>query len=159
MVVAASRSPFASLRAALHSIIPAPVRSRSFFTNAALISIVAILAPSMEGPLASGPTPYRQTPAQENPRRRKETLLNGRGGLFGARTHRPRAAGAIHVGVRTFIGLRRLPDAAAGGDGIRDLRGEQPDRAQRIVVARDHVVHFVGIAVGVDDADDRDLQF
>ena len=36
--------------------------------------------------------------------------------------------------------------------------GEQPDRAQRVVVAGDDVVDFVGIAVGVDDADDRDLQ-
>src|SRR6476659_3415650 len=40
MVVASSRSPFASVRAALHSIIPAPVASRSFFTNAALISVI-----------------------------------------------------------------------------------------------------------------------
>jgi hypothetical protein len=40
MVVACSMSPFASLRAALHSIIPAPVASRSFFTNAALISMM-----------------------------------------------------------------------------------------------------------------------
>ena len=34
-----ARSPLASVRAFLHSIMPAPVRSRSCFTNCALISI------------------------------------------------------------------------------------------------------------------------
>src|SRR6476646_11655533 len=40
MVVASSRLPFASGSASLHSIIPAPVASRSFFTSAALISAI-----------------------------------------------------------------------------------------------------------------------
>jgi hypothetical protein len=40
--------PFASVSAALHSIIPAPVASRSFFTIAALISIVAISVSSSQ---------------------------------------------------------------------------------------------------------------
>jgi hypothetical protein len=40
--IAASMSPFASVSAALHSIIPAPVLSRSCLTIAAVISIVAM---------------------------------------------------------------------------------------------------------------------
>ena len=35
--------PFASLNAFLHSIIPAPVWSRSFFTISAVIAVVAIV--------------------------------------------------------------------------------------------------------------------
>ena len=41
-VIASSMLPFASVSAALHSIMPAPVLSRSCFTCAAEISIVAI---------------------------------------------------------------------------------------------------------------------
>src|SRR6266545_3619830 len=53
-VVAASRSPFASVSAPLHSIIPAPVASRSFFTIAAVISIVVILVvSSCQSPVTS----------------------------------------------------------------------------------------------------------
>src|SRR5687767_1739044 len=57
MVVASSMSPLASVSAALHSIIPAPVRSRSFLTIAAVISmpgsvVVIVRAPGgrPEGP-------------------------------------------------------------------------------------------------------------
>ena len=42
--------------------------------------------------------------------------------------------------------------------GVGDARGKQPDDPQRVVVAGDLEVHLVGIAIGVDDADDRNLQ-
>ena len=47
---------------------------------------------------------------------------------------------------------------AAFDHRVGDLAGEQADGAQRVVVARDHPIHFVGIAVGVDDRDHRDAQ-
>jgi hypothetical protein len=46
----------------------------------------------------------------------------------------------------------------AFGHRIGNLRGEQPDRAQRVVVARNHVIHFAGIAVGIDHRDHRNAQ-
>ena len=52
----------------------------------------------------------------------------------------------------------RLAQAAPVDHRVGNLRRKQADRPQRVVVARDHEVHFVGVAVGVDDADDRDLQ-
>src|SRR5271155_783835 len=42
MISASARLPLASVRAVLHSIMPAPVRSRSSFTSFALISIDSV---------------------------------------------------------------------------------------------------------------------
>jgi hypothetical protein len=42
IVLASSKLPFASVSAFLHSIMPAPVWSRSFFTMSAVIAVVAI---------------------------------------------------------------------------------------------------------------------
>ena len=44
------------------------------------------------------------------------------------------------------------------GDGIGHHPGEQPDGADRVVVAGDRVVDLVRVAVGVEDPDDRDVQ-
>jgi hypothetical protein len=63
MVVASSMLPFASVNAALHSIIPAPVASRSFFTSAAVISV---MSPSLLIPYLF---PYATTPARAAGRR------------------------------------------------------------------------------------------
>ena len=43
-------------------------------------------------------------------------------------------------------------------DGIGDLGCKQLDGTQRIVVARDDVVHFIRIAIGVNDTDYGDVQ-
>ena len=59
---------------------------------------------------------------------------------------------------RIVLGDSRLAHLAAADDRVGNLRCEQPDRTQRIVVARDDVVDFVRVAVGVDDADHRNLQ-
>ena len=42
MVLASSKSPLASVSAALHSIIPAPVWSRSFFTSVAVMVVIGV---------------------------------------------------------------------------------------------------------------------
>src|SRR5262245_26573405 len=52
-------SPLASVSAALHSIIPAPVASRSFFTNAALISVITLELP--EAASSQLPAPSYET--------------------------------------------------------------------------------------------------
>src|SRR5215831_5792801 len=44
--------PFASVNAALHSIIPAPVRSRSVFTIAAVISMFTVSSPGTRNPVS-----------------------------------------------------------------------------------------------------------
>ena len=41
---------------------------------------------------------------------------------------------------------------------VGDARGDELDRADRVVVAGDHEVDLVGIAVGVGDGDDRDVR-
>ena len=43
-------------------------------------------------------------------------------------------------------------------DRVGDLRGEEPDGAQGVIVAGDDVVDHGGIAVGVDNSDDRDAE-
>ena len=46
----------------------------------------------------------------------------------------------------------------AFGHGVGDDAGQQRDGADGVVVARDRVVDVVRVAVGVEDADDRDAQ-
>ena len=43
-------------------------------------------------------------------------------------------------------------------DGVGHDRGDQADGADGVVVAGDDVVDLVGVAVGVDDGDDGDVQ-
>src|SRR6185436_17711718 len=158
IVFASSKSPFASLSAFLHSIMPAPVWSRSFFTMSAVIAVVAI---------AVSPEP-KKTPAPIRGRRLSGELLRGlRGsrGRFAARPLRPPGPARIRFlrgGVlgrfAGVLGVDRLLHVAAGDHRVGDPRREQPDRAQRVVVAGNDQVDFVGIAVGVDDANHRNLQ-
>ncbi len=81
-------------------------------------------------------------------------------GLFraGRRPVRARAASAVVPIAFRVVAPRCLAESAARDDGLGNLRREQPDRPQRIVVAGDHEVDFVGIAVGVHDADDGNLE-
>ena len=60
------------------------------------------------------------------------------------------AGGARHDGFATL-----LPSL---GQRVRDQTGDQRDRPDRVVVARDHEVHLVGIAVRVHDRDHRDAE-
>src|SRR5262249_2253015 len=92
------------------------------------------------------------------------TLCGGRRS-FARAPHRPRSARTIVRAERTLVtllarglGVDRLLHAAAGNDRFGDPRREQPNRTHRIVVAGDDEVDFVGIAVGVDDADHGNLE-
>ena len=49
-------------------------------------------------------------------------------------------------------------DPAALDDGVGDHPAQERARADRVVVARDHVVDDVGVAVRVDDGDDRQAE-
>ena len=60
-------------------------------------------------------------------------------------------------GLLTGGGATGAGDEALG-DGIRDDAGQEGDRTDRVVVARDLVVDLVGVAVGVEDRDDRQPQ-
>ena len=55
------------------------------------------------------------------------------------------------------VGLRDVP-AATLDDGVGDDAAHERDRADGVVVGRDDVVDVIGIGVGVDQADDRDVQ-
>src|SRR5688572_13751052 len=151
-------SPLASVSAALHSIIPAPVASRSFFTIAAVISIVAIVLT----PSTTSYRPVHDNAGHETGRRRIATgfPLNRRRrhSLFPRRrTIRAGAPPAV-VAVPAVVAARGLAEAATGDHRVGNLGGEEADGAQRVVVARDDEVDFVRVAVGVDDADDRNLE-
>src|SRR5262245_36090796 len=162
MVFASSKSPCASVSADLHSIMPAPVWSRSFLTISAVI-VIAIVACLFLVVV----TLYTRTPAREG--RRSQTVardpsvgLRGRtGGLALAARHPRRLAPRLVARVVAAVGsldVGRLLHVAAGKYRFGNPRREQPDGAKRVVVAWDDEVDLVGIAVGVDDADDRDLQ-
>src|SRR6266568_6651452 len=70
--------------------------------------------------------------------------------------------------VAVVLGLARVLAAVLGDPravprapldaGLRHLAGEEPDRADRVVVARDDEVDPLGIAVRVDHRDDRDAE-
>ena len=54
--------------------------------------------------------------------------------------------------------LLRAEDRVSLGYDLPDRLREQGTRADRVVVAGDHVIDPIGIAVGVDDADDGNAQ-
>ena len=56
-----------------------------------------------------------------------------------------------------LFGLLVTLDEALGR-GVGDDAGQQADGADGVVVARDRVLDLVGVAVRVEDADDRDAQ-
>src|SRR3954451_20147994 len=115
MVVASSRLPPASARAALHSIIPAPVASRSFFTIAAVISMSTprtVVNPSFidQGRRASGVGPAVQNNAGQVVRpargRNSRPVLDGGGGgcLLGPGLARQTGAAGVAVAALTALG-------------------------------------------------------
>ena len=59
-------------------------------------------------------------------------------------------------GGRGGLVLGLAPEAAALGHGVGERRDDGLARLDRVVVARDHVVGLVRVAVGVDQADHRD---
>ncbi|BCW51466.1 hypothetical protein StoSoilB13_38080 (plasmid) [Arthrobacter sp. StoSoilB13] len=70
---------------------------------------------------------------------------------------------ALPLGQRLFRSLGGAGGALVAGDealsnGVGNNAGEQVDGADGVVVARDREVNFVGIAVGVQDGNNRDVQ-
>ncbi len=153
--IALSMSPCASARAALQSMIPAPVRSRSSLTSRRL-DVPAVGAHELASwPVSAGAA----------------SLLCCRGGglgcllglLLGALLGlaalallflAPPALGllGLALGLRLAVGLRGLVD------GLADRADHEVARADRVVVAGHGVRGRHGIDVGVDQPDDRDPQ-
>ena len=65
----------------------------------------------------------------------------------------------ILIALIAFIGLRRgdafLIYSLSFYDRFRDLRREEPDCAKRVIIARDHVIDHIRVAIRVDDGNDR----
>src|SRR5215831_18617233 len=71
-----------------------------------------------------------------------------------------RAAGHdadLFAAARLLRIARVAPALDAFDAGVGDARRDEADRADRVVVARDHVIDEIRIAVGVGDRDDRDV--
>src|SRR5688572_27937963 len=159
-------SPFASVSAALHSMKPAPVMSRSFFTSSAEIAIEHSTVQKKAGRIPTGRMVQGSCSwfrvGTGNRSAELGTWLNagGRSRGFGSDpAGAARATLVVCVILRSRrLGLSRFARASSRVHGIGDLRGEQSDCAKCIVVARNPEIYFVGVTVGVDDADDRNLQ-
>src|SRR5262245_40078237 len=54
--------------------------------------------------------------------------------------------------------LDRFLSIAPVNHRLSNPRGEQPNRAERVVVSRHDEIHFIRIAIRIDDADDRNLE-
>src|ERR1700682_421273 len=173
---AASRSPLASTSAFLHSIMPAPVRSRSCLTASAVMFMdkLGSFHYSAEPPPAP-PRPLRRAGAAVGRRATASgagTVPAGATGSAASSTSRfSPAAGAsgercLLARVARLIELDELVFAdrdlghrlLALEHRIGDAGGIQLDGAHGIVVARDHVVDAIGRAVGVDDGHHRNAE-
>src|SRR5204862_203340 len=64
----------------------------------------------------------------------------------------------VLLGLLRLAGMVRLVPRLPLDRGVRDLAAEQPDGADGVVVAGDHVVDALGVAVGVDQGHDGDAQ-
>src|SRR3954469_16544348 len=149
---AASMSPFVSCRARLQSIIGAPVWSRSSFTSAAEISAIGLRLLRYR---RLRDRRLRDTRLRD--RRLRDRLLAGRDLLVVALGHRRLLRrGAVAGGCGREVRRRRL--LLSGRDAVGENTHDQVARADRVVVPGDDVVGLVGIAVRVDDRDDRQAE-
>ena len=154
--------PAASDSAALQSIMPAPVRSRSSLTICAVISIASLLLSMRAGEVVAGPEHARssvrcpavhradaRTRSQLRRGRRRTRQASPARRLRARRSRRRRAARSARLPalVLVFEDLLPLGDAARSfvvrlGQPLRD----EPDGADRVVVAGDDVVDQLRIA-------------
>src|SRR5919204_1074754 len=144
---AASMSPFVSCSARLQSIIGAPVWSRSSLTSAAEISAIRrdlLHLIRRRGNLPVPPSRLPRSASADGSLR--DRLLTGCDLLVVALRHRLllRGWGREVSGRRLLLACR---------DSVGDDAHDQVAGADRVVVAGDDVVGFVGIAVRVDDGD------
>ncbi len=141
--------------------------------------------PPPEPPALPGPAPRPEPPARPGPAAgaSRRSRLRGRGlrgsgfGLLAGLLLGLQAGLLLGVAARLLLGLAAgallgllalalqagalllgPEHAVALADDIADRAGDRRARADRVVVAGDHVVDAVGIAVGVDQPDDRDAQ-
>src|SRR6185503_16411959 len=119
-------SPPTSVSAFLQSDIPPPVRSRRSLIIDALTSISLVLVRRGRRLGIEHAAARRHLDARAIPTRRH--VDDSLAGLLALLTARAR---------------RLLEDLVAEDRGVGDLGGEQLDRADRVVVARDHVVDLV----------------
>src|SRR4051812_37135932 len=152
---ARSYSPSASSRAFLHSIIPAPVASRSFLTSAAEIFAISRFSRSkVRGKGGSGARRGRRSRVARGARL-EQVALPLRHRLVGGQLATRDRLGLL---VATRVGGQRRAGDQAVGDRVGDHAGQQLGAADRVVVTRDRVIDLVRVAVGVEDRDDRDAQ-
>ena len=154
--------------------IPAPVRSRRLFTSWAE-TVMLIRTPRQDRTCGARAAPrrrwrprggfrsaWRARPARSRP-------PPPRGGRAprprGAPAPPPRAAAfssaSLALGLLALAPGGLLLGAELGGAVARHVGDALDDDlagADRVVVARDHEVHGIRVAVGVDEPDDRDLQ-
>src|SRR6185312_5033589 len=184
--IAASRSPLFSTSAFLHSIMPAPDRSRSSFTIWAEILLIG--SSPMLGWRDSERPPSRLDLGRADGGQRPppQRLLGGcavvaraaaaittavttafaaRGGLARGSL----AARTIDLGHRVafLVQFDEVVGVALGGgrrgglafeDRVGGGAGVQLDRADRVVIARDRVIDQFRVVVGVDHGDHRDAE-
>src|SRR5258708_37244037 len=143
-------SPLASTSADLHSIMPAPVSSRSLRTISAeiLMRNSSMNAMNRHENREDGPAtvPWRSTPP------------SGRGGGGGGGPGLGPAHLAPFAARRRRLRRPRLAEAPSGPHRVRHSAGEEAYGAQGVVVPRYHHVHLVGVAVRVHHAHHRDPQ-
>ena len=179
---ARSASPSASASAALQSIIAAPVRSRSAFTSAAetLICSPPPAAGRRRRRLRSAGR-RRRAAALRRRLCRGSASRGGTRGLaaaasccaaaFAASSAATRAFSSSSRFLRSSSSLRRRSISSAirfsscwrqapapVSIALADRADHELAGADRVVVAGDHVVDLGRVAVGVDEADDRDPQ-
>src|SRR3954452_19125512 len=169
--IALSMLPSVSWRARLHSIMPAPVFSRSVFTWSAVIA--TILTTSLvygvrrkggERPIVSdapglfcvfccsgGCHHFRFRCRDDFGSRCRGNFRNEI--ALGNHWRLDDFIRSLHV--QLAIGTRCFSAHSALDCGIGNACGDQTDRANRIVVGGDDEIDRIGIAVGVSDGDDR----
>src|SRR5690348_10668391 len=175
--MATSMSPLFSTSAFLHSIMPAPERSRSSLTSCA--EILLILDPSnlgapwrasrhgsVKGLLGGLGLLATAATAAAVTTRRAGALL-GRTAVVALATGRGGFALVLGDRVAFLVQLDELVGVAMGGvrsgglafqDRVGGGAGVQLDGADGVVVARDGVVHQLRVVVGVNDRDYRDAE-
>src|SRR5512133_973958 len=133
-----SMSPLFSSRAFLQSIMPRPVFSRSVFTSLAVNAMGCLL----------------------DRRGFRPSAISGRTLLWLTKVVGEGLALDFHLFGHHLLHVRGVALVAEGlaafEDGVGHALGEEQDGADRVVIGGNHVVHHVGIAVGIDDAHDLD---
>src|SRR5690606_11723499 len=183
---ARSMSPLASSRAFLQSIIPAPVRRRSSAMSlVVIVALILLCIPSSEGSVCANRRRGARAPqaAAHFDRQLPGSAAGvarfaagnrlglepgsddlGAGLALAARTAALAivVAGTVTLACRIGLGIvveRNLAHRhlrAGFADRVAQRGGDQRDRADRVVVARNRHRDRIGVGVGVDDGHDRD---